>query len=176
MSKIQKISSMLLVTACMVMMTEAGAFAAKSGPPRPQSFSMQSENHSARQEMMMDLSMHYVRDTNSDGGTDSAARFSIGGMFNEWMGLDVQGLYEVRSKSYLVGANFRFLPVDWFFLKGGAGGYSQKVTNQLALTPLAGAGILARLSRDYYFVTEGSYFTVNERNNISFGVGLGTSF
>lgn len=129
-----------------------------------------------RQDMLLDLSVHYVRDTKQDGGTDSAGRFSVGGMFNEWIGLDLQGLYEVRSKSYLVGADFRFVPNDWFFLKGGVGGYSNKATHELSLTPTGGAGIMARLTKEFYLLTEAAYFNINDRNNISFGVGLGVIF
>ncbi|MBI3558600.1 MAG: hypothetical protein HY074_20215 [Deltaproteobacteria bacterium] len=174
MSKIQKCFLGFLSVVCSLVAVENGAFASKGAP---QSYSTASESsRPSGQEMLMDLSVHYVRDTKPEGGTDSAARFSIGGMFNEWVGLDLQGLYEVHSKSYLVGTDFRFVPVEWFFLKGGAGAYADKNTNSMTLTPLAGAGIKARLSREYYFVTEASYFTINDRNNISFGVGLGTHF
>ncbi len=173
MSRIQKLLLGIAGVACAIGVVETQAFAAKGAP---QSYSTASESRPTSQQMMMDLSVHYVRDTKPEGGTDSAARFSIGGMFNEWVGLDLQGLYEVHSKSYLVGGDLRFAPVDWFFLKGGVGGYSQKETNTMTLTPLAGAGILAHLNREYYFVTEASYFTINDRNNMSFGVGFGTHF
>lgn len=126
--------------------------------------------------MLLDFTMHYLRDTKPDGGTDTAGRFSVGGMFNEWLGLDLQGVYQIRAKNYLVGFDFRFVPVDWFFLKGGAGGYAQKSNHQLALTPIAGAGIMARISREVYLVTETSYFSANERDNVGFGIGLGTIF
>jgi hypothetical protein len=117
-----------------------------------------------------------VRDTKPDGGTDTAGRFSIGGMFNEWVGLDLQGLYEVRARDYLVGADFRFVPNDWFFLKGGVGGFASKETRSLAITPLFGGGIMAHVTHEVYITTEMSYFSVNNRDNIGFGVGLGTSF
>jgi hypothetical protein len=126
--------------------------------------------------MMLDLSVHYVRDTSPDGATDTAAKFSLGGMFNEWLGLDATALLEGRSRNYLVGGDLRIVPIDWFFLKGGAGVYADKLTHALKSTPLAGAGVLAHINRDVYFVTESSYFSVNDRSNITFGAGLGFMF
>jgi hypothetical protein len=149
---------------------------ASKGSSRGSYTPVESRSSYGRQEMMIDFSVHYVRDTQPEGQTDTAGRFSLGGMFNEWVGLDAVGQYEARSKSYLVGADFRLVPNEWLFMKFGAGAYSEKLTRTLALTPLAGAGILARLSRDYYFVTEATYFQVDERRNIGFGVGLGLSF
>lgn len=165
--------AVVALTAALVM--EDGAQAAKM---HQQSFSGGGGGSTsmAPNEMLLDVSYHYVRDTKPDGGSDSAARFSIGGMFNEWVGMDFQGLYQVRDKNYLVGGDFRFVPVDWFFLKGGAGAYASKDTHALALTPLFGAGIMAHLTREIYVVTESEYFSVNNRDNISFGVGLGTTF
>ena len=37
-----------------------------------------SRGGSSKQEMMLDLSVHYVRDTSPDGATDTAAKFSLG--------------------------------------------------------------------------------------------------
>ncbi|MEW6057194.1 MAG: hypothetical protein AB1540_11325 [Bdellovibrionota bacterium] len=135
-----------------------------------------SYSSSGPKEMFLDVSAHYVRDTKPEGLSGTAGRFSIGGMFNPWLGLDLQTLYEIKSKSYLVGADMRIAPTDWFFLKGGLGGYAHKETRQFRITPVAGGGILARLSREYYFVTETSYFQVNGRSNVSFGGGFGISF
>ena len=137
------------------------------------SSSSESRSSSSRQELLIDLSAHYLRDTQPDGSTHTAGRLSVGGMFTSWIGLDVQGLYAVKSKDYLIGTDVRLVPVDWLFFKGGVGGYADKVSHSLRLTPLAGAGIMGRFGQDFYFVTEASYFQVNVRNNISFGVGLG---
>lgn len=153
---------------------------ASQNSSRQQSFSSSSagpsEGHMGRQDMTVDVSMNYVRDLRADGTNDTAARVSLGGMFNHWLGLDIQGLFEIKSQSYLVGTDLKMMPVDWFFLKFGVGGYAQKETNQFRGTPLAGAGIIAPLSREYYVVTETNYFQVEERKNISFGVGLGLVF
>jgi len=157
------------------------AFAAKMAPrERPQSESRASSSSSSSsslsQAMLVDLSAHYMRDTKPDGKSDTAGRFSIGGMFNEYIGLDVQGMFAAKSKDYLIGADLRFAPTEWFFVKGGVGGYAQRDTRELSFTPLAGAGIMATVAQGYYFVTETSYFQMNQRNNISFGVGLGCIF
>lgn len=155
------------------------ALAAK---PRASSYSSSSENESPRRssrsgyDMSVDVTANYVRDTKPDGGTDSAGRFSVGGMFTEWMGLDFQALYEVRSESYLVGADIRIVPIEWLFIKGGFGGYSHKITRELSLSPLASVGIIVHLPSDFYFLTEVSTFNVNDRNKISFGAGLGARF
>ena len=167
--------NLLLTTVIAVAAFPTVAIAAR-GTSTGSSYAPAETRSSYRQEMMVDLSVHYVRDTKPDGGTDSAARFSLGGSLNEWVGLDVQALMEARSKDYLIGGDFKFVPVDWIFCKVGVGAYSQKKSHALALTPLAGAGIIARLNREYYFVTETSYFSVNDRNNIAFGVGFGMSF
>lgn len=169
-----RILSLAAIAAFAAFIMEDGAFAAKS---RPQSYSGASEGRSTGpQEMFLDIGVHYVRDTKPDGESDTAGRFSLGGMFNEWVGMDFQGLYQVRDKNYLVGGDFRFVPTDWFFLKAGAGAYSSKVTHSMAVTPLFGAGIMAHLTREIYVVTESEYFSVNSHDNISFGLGLGTNF
>jgi hypothetical protein len=164
---------MLVVLASLCWVVEDTASAAKMmvshAPP--------TENRpSSSSDLMMDVSVHYVRDTQAGGATDTAARFSLGGMFTSLIGLDVQGLYETRSKNYLVGGDIRLAVTDWFFMKGGIGGYSDKQTQELKLTPIAGAGIMAHMNRDFYLVTEGSYFQVTNQNNLSFGVGLGCYF
>lgn len=171
--------SLISLVGFLSFMFGAAAHAAK--PPRAsQSMSFESgggsSSHGFRQEMLVDLSAHYVRGTKAEDSTDTAGRFSLGGMFSSWIGLDLQGLYEVKSKSYLVGADLRITPNEWFFLKAGAGGYADKSTRALLLTPLFGAGILARMNSDFYFVTESTYFQINKHDNISFGVGLGASF
>src|SRR4051812_15720587 len=106
--------SKLVMTLILSLLLPTAAFAAKGRTMMMANTA--SQESSGRQEMLMDLSVHYVRDTKPDGESDSAARFSIGGMFNEWIGLDVQGLYQGRSKNYLVGADLRLVPNDWFFL------------------------------------------------------------
>lgn len=137
-----------------------------------------SHGHAAQiqQNMIVDVSVVYVRDTQASGPTDTAGKFSLGGNFNEWWGMDAQGLYQIHAKNYLVGADLRFMPIDWFFIKGGLGAYSEKTTNSLNMTPLAGAGIMAHVTRDYYILTETSYFSSDDHSNISFGVGLGFMF
>lgn len=169
-----------LLLACMVgFAMESAALAArmpKSQGASSMSFESSSSSRGFRQEMLIDLSAHYVRGTKPEDATDTAGRFSLGGMFNSWMGLDIQGLYQVKAKNYLIGGDVRITPNEWFFLKAGAGGYADKQTRALTFTPLAGLGIMARLSSDYYFVTEASYFQIDKRDNISFGVGLGASF
>jgi hypothetical protein len=97
-------------------------------------------------------------------------------MFSSWLGLDLQATMEVQSKSYLVGADFRISPIDWFFMKAGMGGYSSPDSKALKATPLGGAGIMARVTRDFYLVTEATYFQVEQRHNVGFGAGLGLSF
>lgn len=177
MSTIRVSSAVTLAIALVGMLVPGGvALAAKAGHSSASYGGGYGSGGGGRQEMMLDFSTHYVRDTKPDGDTDTAGRFSLGGMFNEWMGLDLQGLLELRSKSYLVGADFRFVPTEWLFLKVGMGGYADKQTRDFRVTGLGGAGIMARISRDYYFVTETSYFSVDDRNNISFGVGLGMLF
>jgi len=126
--------------------------------------------------MMMDLSYHYLRSTSVDGQTDSALRGSVGGMFEEWLGLGVVGIYQVRAQSYLVGADVRLMPTEWFFVKAGAGAYGDKSSRELKATPIAGAGIMARISRGAYVVTETSTFMAFDRTHVSFGAGLGFLF
>lgn len=135
------------------------------------------ESHSAGgQEILFDISFHHVRDVKADGLTDNAARASIGGMFTSWLGLDLQGLYEMNSKAYMVGADFRLVPTDWFFLKAGFGGYASSDSHDLKAAPLGGAGIMARFTHDFYLVTEATFFQIQDRNNIGFGAGLGVMF
>lgn len=137
------------------------------------SYSAASHSH---QDMQADLTAHYVRDTNPAGITDSAVRFSVGGMLNQYFGIDVQGLYAARSRDYLIGSNLRFVPNEWLFAKAGLGGYADKKTREIQITPLVGAGMMAKLNRDYYLVTEATYFQVQGRNNIGIGAGLGMLF
>lgn len=139
-------------------------------------FSSGGGSSSSGSKMLVDLSAHYVRDTKPDGAKDTAGRLSIGGMFNSWVGLDLQGMYQVKSKNYLVGTDLRLAPTEWFFLKGGIGAYADKLTGEFKTTPLAGAGILATLTQEIYAVSEFSYFQFNRRNNVSFGVGVGAMF
>lgn len=170
-------SKTILFVLVSVLAMESAAFAAKS--PKPKSgfnFEESSSSRGFRQEMLLDVSAHYVRGTKAEDPTDTAARFSLGGMFTSWLGLDLQGLYEIKSKSYLVGSDIRLTPNEWFFVKVGVGGYADKATRALTFTPLAGAGIMARMTSDFYFVTEMSYFQINKHDNISFGAGLGASF
>lgn len=131
---------------------------------------------SYRQAMMVDLAVHYVRDTKPEGSTDTAARMSLGGMFTDWLGLDAVGQYQVKSKDYLVGGDLRISPTEWFFVKAGMGAYADKVTREFQTTPLLGGGILARFRGGYYLVSEFSYFQVTQRDNVSFGAGLGMAF
>jgi len=152
------------------------AFCACGALAAPQSYSSSGGSSSSRNQMMMDVGVQYVRDTKPDGSSDTAGRFSLGGMANDWVGVDGQGMFEGRSKNYLVGGDVRLVPMDWFFIKLGGGAYADKETNSLIPPPIMGAGILAHVTRDIYFVTEGSYFSVNTHDNITFGVGLGTNF
>lgn len=170
--------SMIQMIGVLIIAAVAAPSAALAAKMPRSSANYESSNSSSgyRPEMLMDFSAHYVRGTKAEDDTDTAARFSIGGMFNSWIGLDFQTLYEVRSKSYLVGGDVRLAPNEWFFLKTGIGGYSNKDTRELSFTPLAGAGIMARVTSELYFVTEASYFQINKRDNISFGGGIGASF
>lgn len=129
----------------------------------------------ARQ-MMADVSLNYIRNTQPDGKSDTAGKVSVGGMFNHWLGLDILGMYGVRTNNYLVGADFRLVPTEWLFMKGGIGGYSDKVSGTFKSTPIFGAGINARIDRSYYVTTEATYFQVSSANNIGVGVGLGIYF
>ena len=167
-----------VLCATVSLLMEESALAMKMPHGSSGSYVVSNESHSSssHQDMMLDIEAHYVRDTNTNGSTDTAGRFSLGGMFNDWLGLDAVGLMEVRSKDYLVGGDLRISPVDWFFIKGGLGGYANKATHAIGFTPLLGGGIMARLTRDYYFVTESNYFQVNDRSNISFGAGFGVTF
>ena len=124
----------------------------------------------------MDLTINYLRGTQPDQATDTAPRFSIGGMFTDWVGLDFQGIYTARSKNFLVGADLRLAPVEWLYVKGGIGGYSDKATRQFTVTPLAGTGIRVHLTQKSYFVTEATYYQVNREEFIGIGAGLGVSF
>lgn len=130
----------------------------------------------SHQHMLMDFSGHYVRDTKPDGLSDTAARFSIGGMFSEWVGLDLQGLFKAKSASYLIGADIRLVPVEWLFVKVGVGGYSDRSTRTFQTTPLAGTGIKADITDMWYFLTEMSYFQAAGRSNVAVGTGLGVVF
>lgn len=173
-------SKTLLFILVSVFAMEGAALAAKSPRAAKSSFSFEEASGGSsrgfRQEMLLDVSAHYVRGTKAEDPTDTAGRFSLGGMFTSWLGLDLQGLYEVKSKSYLVGTDIRLAPNEWFFFKVGVGGYADKATRALTFTPLAGSGIMARMTSDFYFVTEMSYFQINKHDNISFGAGLGASF
>jgi len=135
-----------------------------------------SSSSSGKQNMMADLSVAYVRDTSPQGQTDVAGRFNIGGMFSHWIGLDFSGLMEARSQSYLLGSDIRLVPIEWFFIKAGLGGYSDKATRTFHGTPTAGAGIKANLTDSYYFVTEASYFQVNNHNQMTVSGGVGIVF
>jgi hypothetical protein len=135
-----------------------------------------SSSRSVQQQILVDVSGLFVRDTKEGGKAGPAGKLSIGGMFTDWIGVDFTGLYESNSKSYLLGSDIRLMPTDWFFLKGGIGGYSEKKNGALRMTPLAGTGIMARMSSDLYFLTEASYFQVQERSNLGVGVGFGVAF
>ncbi|MGE4232222.1 MAG: hypothetical protein AB7F43_02735 [Bacteriovoracia bacterium] len=135
-----------------------------------------SSSSMGKQNLMLEFTGHYIRDASPQPASDTAGRFSIGGMFSNWVGLDFSALVKTRSSSYLIGADFRLVPVEWLFFKVGLGTYSDKITRQLSLTPTAGAGIQASLSEMVYFITELSYFQVANRNNLGFGGGLGFVF
>lgn len=179
-----KITFFLVVAVAITMIAvESRAWAAKApggamsgNVHRLTAADLGSSSGGGRKEMMLDLSMHYVRDVGATGATDSAPRFSLGGMFNDWLGMDAVGLYQLKSKNYLVGGDFRVVVIDWFYVKGGVGAYSNKQTRALSFTPLASAGMQAFMNNSYYINAESSYFTVDDRSNISFGLGLGVSF
>ncbi len=139
--------------------------------------SYSSSRGSSSGSMMVDLQAHYMRDTRPEFPTDTAARLSIGGMFSHWIGLDIFGFYATKSKNYLVGADIKLLPTDWFFLKAGMGAYAEKTSRQFHGTPVFGTGIQANLGDGYVLISEFNYFErAKNSKNISFGVGLGMVF
>lgn len=153
------------------------AFAAKySGRASQSDYSPRSYGSSSAGHMSLDMSALYIRDTKSDGKTDSALRATLGGMFSSLIGLDFVGIYANKSKDYLVGANLKLMPTEWFFIKGGVGAYADKQTRSFQGTPLIGTGIMASLGDGYFLSTEFMYFEKSDRKNIGIGAGLGISF
>ena len=159
------------------------AWAAKSKPPSAAQQASSSNSSDERGysgsvsgQINMDSTVHYVRDTATGGDSDTAIKFSIGGMFIPWLGLDGVGIYQIKSQNFLVGTDIKVVPVDWLYFKGGVGGYSDRRTRELKLSPLAAAGIKANINRDIYLVTETTYFQVSSQSNLSFGAGFGFSF
>ncbi len=131
---------------------------------------------SAGGHMTMDISALYVRDTKPDGLNDSAGKVSLGGMFTSVIGLDFVGMLASKSKDYMVGADLKIMPTDWFFLKGGYGAYAEKTTKTFKATPIIGTGIMANLGDGYYLTSEFMYFEKADRKNVGIGAGLGISF
>lgn len=128
-------------------------------------------------EVSVDFTALYVRDTAAGGASDTGGRLSLGGMFTSWIGMDGLGLFEVKSKSYLVGGDIRLVPINWLYFKAGAGAYSNKETHELKPTPIIGAGFKGNFTEYYYMLAEGMAFQTSEnRRNIGFGVGLGLVF
>lgn len=169
----------VLATICAIALGSSAVAAKRKAPinisddDAPSSSYRRSANHT---ELMMDLTVNYLRGTQPDQETDTAPRMSVGGMFSDWIGLDFQGLYTARSKNFMVGADVRLHPVDWLYFKGGVGGYSDKATREFTVTPLFASGIRLRMTQQSYFVTEASYFQVNRREYMGIGAGLGVSF
>ena len=169
----KKILSLVLITISM----STSAFAAKySGRASQSDYSPKSYGSSSAGHMTLDMTALYIRDTKSDGKTDSALRATLGGMFSSIIGLDFVGLYANKSKDYLVGANLKLMPTDWFFIKGGVGAYADKQTRSFQGTPLVGTGIMANLGDGYFLSTEFMHFEKSERKNIGIGAGFGISF
>ena len=136
-----------------------------------------SENLKYRYEMSVDLSAMYVRDMSPQGPTDTAIKLNLGGLFTSWAGLDALGLYEVKSKSFLVGSTLRLIPIDWLFFKIGGGGFSDKATHEIKGTPILGAGLMGRFTEYYYLVAEATYFKASESTrNAGLSIGLGLIF
>ncbi len=130
-----------------------------------------------RYEMNLDLSAMFVRDTRPIGSSDTGTKVSLGGMFASWVGLDALGMYELKSKSFLVGADVRLVPIDWLFLKAGAGAYNDRLTRSLKATPVLGVGLMARFTEYYYMTVESMYFQGPDNGkNIGVGAGLGLIF
>lgn len=169
-----KILTALTSISCLLFAME-GAWAATRGYSRMSEYSG-SRATGGIGHMTADLSAHYVRDTQPDGLTDTAARLSLGGMFATWIGLDLVGMFATKSKDYLVGTDLRLTPTEWFFVKGGLGSYADKKTREFKSTPLAGAGINAGLGDGYYLVSEFTYFERATRKNVTFGAGVGMTF
>lgn len=140
-------------------------------------YSSSSSSHSSgHSDLSADVTLNYLRGTQPDQATDSAPRVSVGGMFSDWIGLDFQGLYSMRSKNFLIGSDLRLMATDWLYIKGGIGGYSDKTTRQFTMTPLAGSGIRIKLSSQTYLLTEANYFQVNRKEYLGIGAGLGMVF
>ncbi len=134
------------------------------------------KNYSAFSGMNLDVSAFYLRQTKTEGTSDFATRASLGGMFTQSVGMDLTGMYETKSSNYLVGANLHVLPVQWLFLKGGVGGYSERQTKQFQVVPILGGGIRAAFSDTYQLVSELIYFQTKTAQNIGFGAGVGILF
>ena len=153
--------------------------AADASMQRARSTSDYSPSHSSGSgggNMMLDFAIHHIRDTRPDGLTDTGGRLSIGGMLGNSVGIDFVGMRAMKTSNYLIGADLRLAPTDWFFLKGGMGAYSDKTTREFKATPLAGIGIKASLVDNYYFLSEFSYFERSSRQNVTFGAGVGITF
>lgn len=144
--------------------------AGRGGPP-PR------EDLKHRYEMSLDVTAMYVRDTRPIGGSDTGAKLNLGGMFASWVGMDAMTMYEIKSKSFLIGADLRLVPIDWLFFKVGAGGFADRTTKEFRATPIAGAGFMGRFTEYYYMVAEGIYFEgPGGGKNVGFGAGLGFIF
>ena len=175
MSKIQKISvTMMAVFGLMSAVSVEASASGRSMSKSPEYSGSGGSSSSAG--MMADIAAHYVRDTRPDGTSDVGTKLSIGGMFSGSVGMDLVGMYEVKSANYLVGANLRVSPVSWLFLKGGIGGFAQRDNRVFQIVPLGGLGITAPISDVYYFLSEANYFQTRTAQNISFGAGLGMHF
>lgn len=157
------------------MLSSPAVFAAR-GYSKNSDSSNYSSSSPAMQNMLIDLSGHYVRDARAEGLSDLATRLSIGGMFSNYIGLDFQGLYQFKSSNYLMGVDLRIEPVYWLFFKGGVGGYASHDTRQFQIVPLAGMGIMAPLTDMLYFLSEASFFQTRVASNVTFGAGFGMRF
>jgi hypothetical protein len=128
-------------------------------------------------EVSFDLAAVYTRETDKGGATSPGAKFNLGGQFANWIGLDLTGLMQTRSRSYFLGSTLRLMPMQWLFVKAGGGMYNDKATNSMNFTPLVGAGIKAHFSEYYYMLAEGTAFQSGEqKRNIGFSMGLGIIF
>ena len=160
---------MLLVTLSLAPSSFAAGRGGQSQPSR--------EELKHRYEMSLDVAGMYVRDTRPIGGSDTGAKLNLGGTFTDWIGMDAMAMYEIKSKSFLVGGDIRLMPIEWLFFKAGAGGFSDRETKEFRATPILGAGFMGRFTEYYYMVAEGLYFSgPGGGKNVGFGAGLGFIF